>query len=130
MLFQNEKNIDHLTLLHTAQNGQRRVRCLTMDESQSVVKYYPRKSLFLHLLCFLLCSSGEIVLILNLNLLDQNLINFSHHYRARSACTSVQSDQILYCWLTNFKFLKMIMESSKNGRWIIWLKKISRLRVK
>ncbi|XP_060558377.1 uncharacterized protein LOC132718680 [Ruditapes philippinarum] len=37
----NDKSFDHLTLLHTAQNGQRRVRCLTMDESQSVVKYYP-----------------------------------------------------------------------------------------
>ena len=27
-----------------------------------------------------------------------------HQYRARPACTSVQSDQALYCWLTNFKF--------------------------
>ncbi|XP_053373446.1 serine-rich adhesin for platelets-like [Mercenaria mercenaria] len=37
----NQKRFDHLTMLHTAHNGQRKVRCLTMDESQNVVKYYP-----------------------------------------------------------------------------------------
>ena len=44
--------------------------------------------------------------------------------RARPTCTSVQSDQALYCWLTNIRFsswlsLKMMMDSAKNGRWII-----------
>ena len=47
---------------------------------------------------------------------------------------SVHSDQGLSCLLTNFQvliliFFKMIMDSSKNGRWIIPLKKFGRLRV-
>ncbi|WAQ95060.1 hypothetical protein MAR_007531 [Mya arenaria] len=28
-------------MLHTAKNGKRRVRCLTMNESQNIVKSYP-----------------------------------------------------------------------------------------
>ena len=46
------------------------------------------------------------VIILILNLLEPKVINLRNQYRARpaSACTSVQSDQTLYCWLTNFKF--------------------------
>ena len=43
-----------------------------------------------------------------------------HQYRARPACTFVQSDQALYYWLTNFHVLilislKMIMVSPKNN---------------
>lgn len=37
----NERSFDRLTMLHTVHNGQRKVRCLSMDESQNVVKYYP-----------------------------------------------------------------------------------------
>ena len=55
-------------------------------------------------------------------------------YRARSAYTSVQSDQALYFWLTKFKFssrtcLKLKMDNSKNERWTIPFKQFSRLRV-
>ena len=32
------------------------------------------------------------------------VISLCHQYRTRLACTSVQSDQALYCWLANFKF--------------------------
>ena len=50
------------------------------------------------------------------------------------ACISVQSEQALYCWLTNFKFsswypLKMIMDSLKTGKCFIPFKKFSRLNV-
>ncbi|KAH3715170.1 hypothetical protein DPMN_057876 [Dreissena polymorpha] len=36
-----EQSFDRLTMLHTARNGKRRVRCLTLDESQSAVKDFP-----------------------------------------------------------------------------------------
>ena len=35
---------------------------------------------------------------------EPKVISLCHEYRARLACTSVQSDQTVYCWLTNFKF--------------------------
>ena len=35
-------------------------------------------------------------------LLELKVIS-SHQYRARPACTYVQSDNVLYYWLTNFK---------------------------
>ena len=31
------------------------------------------------------------------------VISLCHQYRARLVCTSVKSNQALYCWLTNFK---------------------------
>ena len=31
-------------------------------------------------------------------------VSLCHQYSARPACTSMHSDQALYCWLTNFKF--------------------------
>ena len=37
-------------------------------------------------------------------ILEAKVISLCHQYRARPACTSVQSDQALYCWLTNCKF--------------------------
>ena len=50
------------------------------------------------------------------------MINLCHHYRARSAYTSVQSNQALYCWMTNLSshldIPKMKMDSANNGRWI------------
>ena len=33
-----------------------------------------------------------------------SVISLCHQYRAKSACTSVQSNQGLYYWLINFKF--------------------------
>ena len=39
---------------------------------------------------------------LNPYLLEAKVISLCHQYRARPAFTSVQSDQALYCWLTNF----------------------------
>ena len=61
----------------------------------------------------------NIRLILTLILLELIVVGLCHQYRARPACTSVQSDQVLYCWLTNFQnliliSLKMLMESVKN----------------
>ena len=42
---------------------------------------------------------------LTLILPTPKLISLCHQYRARPpACTSVQSDQAQYCWLTVFKF--------------------------
>ena len=37
-------------------------------------------------------------------LLETKVIRLCHQYTARPVCTSVQSEQSLYCWLTNFKF--------------------------
>ena len=56
------------------------------------------------------------------------VISPCHQYRARPACTSVKSDQALYCCLTNFQVLiliplNMIKDGSKNVRWIIPFKK-------
>ena len=42
--------------------------------------------------------------LLALILLKPNVISLCHQYRARPGCTSMQSDQALYCWQTNFKF--------------------------
>ena len=39
-----------------------------------------------------------------LTLILPKVISLCHQYRARPTCTTVQSDQALYCWLTNFKF--------------------------
>ena len=54
------------------------------------------------------------------------VISLCHQYGARPASTSMQSDQALKCWLTILISLKMIMDSSKNGGWIIPFKKFSR----
>ena len=59
------------------------------------------------------------------------MISLCLQYRARSACTSVQSDQALYCWLTNFKFSsrypKMIMDSSKKWKMDYYVKEIQHM---
>ena len=41
---------------------------------------------------------------LTLVLLEPKVISLCHMYRARPACISVQSDQVLYCWLTNLSW--------------------------
>ena len=47
-------------------------------------------------------------------LLDAKMISLCHQYRARADCTSVHSDQALYCWLTNFKFSSYDLNIPKN----------------
>ena len=47
---------------------------------------------------------GTVVLILTLILLEPKVISLWQQCRARSVCTSVQYDQALCCWLTNFNF--------------------------
>ena len=66
-----------------------------------------------------------------LTLIQLEVISLCHQNRTRSAsaCTSEKSDQALYCWLTNFKSLKLIMGNSINIRWIIQFMKFSRLRL-
>ena len=62
------------------------------------------------------------------NLLEPKVISLCHQYRAWTACTSVLSDQALYCWLTNFS--EIIMDrSKKNGRWLIFLRNSAGLMV-
>ena len=39
-----------------------------------------------------------------LSLLKAKVIILFHQYRVRPACTFIQSDQALYCWMTNLKF--------------------------
>ena len=70
--------------------------------------------------------------ILTLILAKQRVISLCHQYKARPACTSMQSDQalLLYCWLTNIDITKMKMDIAKNVRSIIPFKKYERLRVK
>ena len=35
---------------------------------------------------------------------EPKMISLCHQYIVRPVCISVQSDQALYCWLTNFRF--------------------------
>ena len=65
-------------------------------------------------------------------ILEPKMICLFYQYRARLVGTSLQSDQALYYWLTNVKYLsqKMKMDSPKNGKWIIPFIKFSRLRIK
>ena len=57
---------------------------------------------FLLLLLFLFFQTLFIHLkVLTVNQLESKVISLCHQYRARPACTSVQSDQALYCWLAN-----------------------------
>ena len=66
-----------------------------------------------------LIYSIKAMFILNLILLEPKVISVCHQYSARPVCTSMQSDQTLYCRLTNFQVLilislKIIMDGSKN----------------
>ena len=57
------------------------------------------------------------------------MVSLCHQYRARQAFKSMQSDQDV--WPTSSLYLnipKVKMDSAKNGRWIIPLKKFGRLR--
>ena len=48
-------------------------------------------------------------------MLELIVIDLYRQYRTRPACTSVQSDQALYSWLTNLISLKMIKDSSNKS---------------
>ena len=50
--------------------------------------------------CFILVRTGYKI-ILTIILLETNGISLCHLYITRPACTFVQSDQTLHCWLTN-----------------------------
>ena len=58
----------------------------------------------IHILFIILCKSKKVLLASQLTviLLELKVTSLCHQYRARSACTSVHSDQDIYCWLTNF----------------------------
>ena len=62
--------------------------------------------------CLTLLSNILIVLDrlekLTLILLEPKVISLCHLYRTRPACSSVQSDQALYCWQTNFRFSSLV----------------------
>ena len=53
---------------------------------------------------FVLEQEHHSYFVLTVILPTPKVISICHQYRARPGCTSVQSDQTLYCWLTNFKF--------------------------
>ena len=46
-------------------------------------------------------TSGKITL----TLMEPIVSSLCHHCRAKISCSSMQSSQVLHCWLTNFKFL-------------------------
>ena len=64
---------------------------------------------------------------LTLILLEPKVISLCHQYRAKPACTSMQSDRLYQLQVLT---LKMIMDSPKNGRRNILFKKFNKLRVK
>ena len=70
---------------------------------------------------------------LTLILLELKVINFCHHYSARPACTSMQSDLALLLadqlQVLILISLKVTKDSSITGSWVIPFRKCSRLRV-
>ena len=67
----------------------------------------------------------DILLTLNFILLEPRVISLCHQYKAMPACTSMLNQFEVFILISP----KMIMGSSKNGRWIIPLKKFSWIRV-
>ena len=72
-----------------------------------VTKEYNTRLFFLTLVSYFnglvsMVTLFELFIIITLILPTPKVIRFCHQYRAKSACTSVQSDQALYFWLTNF----------------------------
>ena len=49
-------------------------------------------------------------------LLEPKVISLCHHHRARPPCTSMQSEQALYCWLTKFTFIYIDIPKNDNGQ--------------
>ena len=62
-------------------------------------------------------------------LLELKVIGHCHQYRARPACTYVQFDQALYCWLTNFKFSTFDILKTDNGEFQKWMADYSILKI-
>ena len=55
--------------------------------------------------------------LLNLTPLEPKVITLCYQYSARPACTSVQSDHAIYCWLNNFKFsIDIRLDIPKNNK--------------
>ena len=78
------------------------------------------------------CSERYFCIKLTLILPEPKVNSLCPQYRVKPACTSVQSDQALYCWQTNFNshidIPKMRMDFAKNEKWSILFKKFGRLR--
>jgi hypothetical protein len=53
---------------------------------------------------------------LTFKVLELKALSLCHRYRARPACTSVQSDQALYCWLTKLKNIQIGISKIDNGQ--------------
>ena len=101
--------------------------CWTLTSLSWVFRNNDRKHLIRSLDTVNTCYNHRKICSLELELwtiynpyLDETESYFSlcHQYRARPVCTSMQSDQALYCWLTSYQViilisLKMIMDSSK-----------------
>ena len=75
------------------------------------------------------------VQLLTLILPNPKVTSLCHQYRARPACTSGQSDQAIYtvgrqtsCFYLDMP--KIIMDSSKNVRWIIPFKEFGMVGLK
>ena len=71
------------------------------DLARAKVMYKNTTSYRVMLFCnWHLCINHVFTIIL----LELKVISLCHQYRARPLCTSVQSNQVLHCWLTIFKF--------------------------
>ena len=66
--------------------------------------------------------------VLTFMLLKPRVISLCHQFKARPASTSVGFILLADLQLLSFISLKLIMESSKNGRWSIPFKKFSRVK--
>ena len=57
------------------------------------------------------------------------MISLFHQYRVRPVCTFMQSDQALYFWLANFKFLSWYPQID-NGQFHKWKVDTSVIKIK
>ena len=71
---------------------------------QQKVNYFLRNKKFCIVLYFKYCKLQRNLyrLIFEFSAGTESRVSLCHQYWARPACTSVQSDQALYCWLTKF----------------------------
>ena len=59
--------------------------------------------LYMEFLLTLILSEPKMISLCHQYILSEpKVISLSHQYRARPSCTSMQSDQAVYCWLTIF----------------------------
>ena len=59
--------------------------------------------------------------------LTGTVVSLCHQYKGKPVCTSMQSEQALYYWLTNFQVLILGIPKNNNVKWIIPFKKSGRL---